>query len=124
MGVSPNKWGPYFWGALHLACLTGTATPEFVYSYPSLLPCPSCSSHFAELLKENPFPQTDDPIIMFEWSVHVHNMVNARIGKPIISVDQALLDWSSEKTAPTREFDFKIPFIIAFVIIILMLIKM
>ena len=83
MGIKPEKFGPYFWGALHLACL-GAENPdkvrEFIALYPYVLPCIGCRNHFAQVLIDNPIPDTDDKMELFDWSVLVHNIVNVRIG--------------------------------------------
>ena len=142
MGIPPEKWGPYFWGVIHIGCLVGTITPEFINMYPSVLPCSACGKHFTEVLQENPFPDSRDPMIMFQWSVHVHNVVNARIGKPILTVEEALEAWTSDPPTPRPppasvpepfqkvvrvpprpyQFDFKIAAAIIILIIIAILI--
>lgn len=119
MGVSPDVWGPNLWGTLHLLCLAGTITPNFVQEYASVIPCPMCAGHFAEVLKENPLPVSDDPLALFRWSVHVHNLVNARLGKPIFSPEQAMEHWTTKHQVPepsTSQFDFKILVIILLVL--------
>ena len=119
MGVAPEIWGPNLWGTLHLLCLAGTITPNFVQEFAKVIPCPMCAGHFAEVLKENPLPDSDDPLVLFRWSVHVHNLVNARIGKPILEPEQAMARWVSIKTPSfSSQFDFKI------VIIILLLVAL
>jgi hypothetical protein len=124
MGVSPDVWGPNLWGTLHLLCLAGTITPNFVQEYATVIPCPMCAGHFAEILKENPLPDSDDPLVLFRWSVHVHNLVNARIGKPILDPEQAMARWISTKTPPSSQFDFKILIIILLLVaLIFMLFK-
>ena len=76
--------------------------------YPSVLPCGMCGQHFAEVLKEHPFPDSRDPKILFEWSVHAHNLVNARVGKPILTVEQALNAWAYDvRPPPKTSFDIK-----------------
>ena len=117
MGIRPEVWGPVLWGAIHLTCLTGTATPEFINSFADALPCPACSAHFKELLMELPFPDSNDPMILFQWSVNVHNSVNARIGKPIITMEQALQRWTAVPKTEPHQFDYKIPFMIVLFII-------
>jgi len=83
-----------------------------------------CAGHFAGLLKENPLPETDDPLVLFEWSVHVHNLVNARLGKPIFSPEQAMEHWTKRKPDPSSQFDFKILIIILLVLaLVFMLVK-
>ena len=119
MGVAPEIWGPNLWGTLHLLCLAGTITPNFVQEFAKVIPCPMCAGHFADVLKENPLPDSDDPLVLFRWSVHVHNLVNARIGKPILEPEQAMARWVSIKTPSfSSQFDFKI------VIIILLLVAL
>lgn len=118
MGVPPETWGPTLWGTLHLLCLAGTITPNFVQEFAKVIPCPMCANHFTELIITNPLPESDDPLILFRWSVHIHNLVNARIGKPIFEPDQALARWTtkSSSVSPPSQFDLKI-----FIIILLVL---
>ena len=120
MGIKPEKFGPYFWGALHLACL-GDSDPQairsFVDTFSLVIPCSACRVHFAEVLKSNPVPQTEDPIELFNWSVDIHNIVNERLGKPVIDSASAFKIWTSLDPAPSAgQFDFKIVVIILLVI--------
>lgn len=85
--MGAEVWGPHFWKVLHLACFYKTATPEFVREFANALPCTSCRMHFNDLINDNPLPECTDS--MFEWSVSIHNLVNARLGKPVISLQQA-----------------------------------
>jgi hypothetical protein len=97
-------------------------TPEFINMYPSILPCNACGQHFAEVLQENPFPDSRDPMIMFQWSVHAHNVVNARIGKPILTVEEALVAWTAPPPPKqVSQFDFKIAAAVLLLIIIAIL---
>lgn len=124
MGIAPEIWGPNLWGTLHLLCLAGTITPNFVQEYATVIPCPMCAGHFAEVLKENPLPDSGDPLVLFRWSVHVHNTVNARLGKPIFSPEQAMERWTTKGSDPNPHFDFKIVIIILLVIaLVFMLLK-
>ena len=125
MGVAPEIWGPNLWGTLHLLCLTGTITPNFVQEFAKVIPCPMCAGHFTELIIENPLPESDDPLVLFRWSVHVHNLVNARIGKPILEPEQAMARWVSIKTPSfSSQFDFKIVIIILLILaLVFMLFK-
>lgn len=94
MGLCPKSFGPYFWGALHLACLAAidkNSLKTFIETYQTLLPCFGCRMHFSQLLTEYPVPDDDQ----FRWSVDIHNKVNERIGKPIMSYEDALVHWMS-----------------------------
>jgi Erv1 / Alr family len=110
MGISPDVWGPNLWGTLHLLCLTGSITPEFVQEFAKVIPCPMCASHFQALLITDPFPDTEQ----FEWSVRLHNVVNERLGKPSFTVEQARARWTRGS-----QIDFKI--IIAVVLFLLLI---
>jgi hypothetical protein len=120
MGVPPSKWGPYFWGVIHLGCLAGSMTSEFITMYPSVIPCGECGQHFAELIQGLPFPDSRDPMVLFEWSVDAHNKVNSRIGKPILTAQQALTIWTQEPApAPRSQFDIKIAIIVILAMLLL-----
>lgn len=124
MGIAPGIWGPNLWGTLHLLCLAGTATSEFIYAFAEVIPCPRCAAHFKELINEVPFPNGAEPLELFKWSVSIHNMVNERIGKPIVSVNEALTLWTTPVVdevveTPSFQFDFKIALIIVLMVIIL-----
>ncbi len=106
MGLCPKSFGPYFWGAFHLACLAAIdkeALKTFIETYQMVLPCFGCRLHFSKLLAENPIPDIDQ----FRWSVDIHNIVNERIGKPIMTYEDALKHWLSgcEPDAPEPLFD-------------------
>ena len=93
--VSPAKFGPYFWGALHLACLGGGDLKAFVDAFPSALPCGACGEHFKEVLQTFPYPEGEiDPLKLFMWSVDVHNVVNKRLDKPLVSYQEAFAFWT------------------------------
>jgi Erv1 / Alr family len=110
MGLPPDVWGPRLWGTLHTLCLTGTITPEFVQEFANVIPCPSCAMHFRDLLEAYPFEKALDK---FEWSVFLHNQVNDRLGKPVLSVEKASEIWSQ---GSFTQFDFKFVLIILLVL--------
>ena len=106
MGLCPKSFGPYFWGAFHLACLATVdqeSLKTFINSYQMVLPCFWCRLHFSQVLAENPIPDTD----VFKWSVDVHNIVNEKLGKQVISYEDALKHWLSgcEPDEPEPFFD-------------------
>lgn len=121
MGLCPKSFGPYFWGAFHLACLAAIdveSIKTFINTYPMILPCLGCRWHFAQILAENPIPERN----LFEWSVDIHNLVNERIGKPTFSYEDAYAHWMSgcDPTKPEPFFDWftvtLIVFLAAFII--------
>ena len=94
MGLCPKSFGPYFWGAFHLACLAAAdkeALKTFIETYQMILPCFWCRLHFSQVLAENPIPDIDQ----FRWSVTVHNIVNEKLGKPVMTYEEAFAHWMS-----------------------------
>lgn len=105
MGICPQKFGPYFWGSLHLACLyasDASALLTFIQSFTEVLPCPACRHHFSEVLALVPPPKEGPPLTYFKWSVDVHNIVSERIGKEPVSFERAFELWSTCEDAPKR----------------------
>ena len=110
MGICQKKFGPYYWGTLHLACLYSTdtgAVKALVDSYLGTLPCPACRGHFSQVLEQFPFPTDGTQSDIFKWSVVVHNIVSARLGKTQMSVEDALDVWTSGCEPEDAIFDFK-----------------
>lgn len=129
--MSLGKWGPYFWGSLHLACLSTSvelseqekeAVRTFVDSLTKLLPCPMCRVHFAEVLAKIPLePALASGPELFSWSVAVHNEVNMSIGKPVYTVEEAFVYWSGAMSIEKQNENTFDPVIIMVVIIVLLM---
>lgn len=98
-------WGPYFWGTLHIACLVAPPVLSeehksiyitFIKSYSMVLPCPACRTHFQQILENFPVENhVNTSMELFAWSVTAHNIVNAKIGKPLVSFSEAFQYWST-----------------------------
>jgi hypothetical protein len=56
-------------------------------------------------------------MVLFEWSVAAHNKVNARIGKPVLTTEQAMAIWTQE--LPKSQFDIKIAIIVILAMLLL-----
>lgn len=97
--VEPSVWGPPFWQTLHYAALgyAPQPTPEqraayrgFFLAVGDVIPCPLCREHYKEHLREIPLDEAlDNNATLFEWTVRLHNSVNALGGKPQWSVSGA-----------------------------------
>jgi hypothetical protein len=53
----------------------------------------SCKQDFADYCKDNP-PDFSSPEAYFIWGVALHNWVNAKLQKPILSIEDALKQWN------------------------------
>ncbi|RXK36063.1 thiol oxidase [Tremella mesenterica] len=78
------------WRVLHLMTLRypDNPTPDdrsalksYFHLFSRLYPCGECAQEFQLLLKEYP-PQTSSRKTASLWLCHIHNLVNARLGKP------------------------------------------
>lgn len=101
--MGPEEFGPYFWAALHMACLYSAPQltreekvqfENFITSYGYVLPCSICRDHFKEVLRENPIEWEN----LFAWSVKIHNVVSSTSKKgttPQMAEGAARAKWSN-----------------------------
>lgn len=96
----PEIFGPSFWFILHsgsvhlpenLSPISANRLKAFVNGIPEMLPCVQCSEHARSYIEANRqtienFKRGDD---VFKFYVDFHNFVNIRLGKPLVSYDQA-----------------------------------
>ncbi len=97
--MNPRVWGPSVWAALHLIALGYPEHPtaeqrdlyrRFFVAVGPVLPCAACAAHFEGHLRALPI----DPALeaggraLFVWTVALHNLVNAQMGKPELQADQ------------------------------------
>ncbi|AJF98037.1 erv-family thiol oxidoreductase [Pandoravirus inopinatum] len=91
--------GPPMWETLHYAAFQcpepfderASALIGLARGYVVLLPCAECRGHFAALLDAHP-PEVaarSGRQAFARWTVDAHNAVNARLGKPLFTYDQA-----------------------------------
>lgn len=91
----PAQWFSYHNAAAHLpevlSPVTAKRIANFIDGIPEMTPCDKCSEHargYIEKHKElvNNFKTRKDVVKFF---VDFHNFVNQRLGKPIVSVEDA-----------------------------------
>ena len=95
MHLPPEIWGPIFWAMMHILSMAYPDDPtysekrsakELFNALVHLLPCPVCRSHYKETLQKIPVETwLDNRTSLVEWVWMVHNDVNERLGKPVIS---------------------------------------
>lgn len=103
MGISPECWGPYMWGAIHLIALgapdeidsaTKNAYSLFFQQLPYILPCATCARHLQENLANSPVEgHLQGRESLFVWTVKLHNTVNRQLGKPEVALPKAREHW-------------------------------
>lgn len=73
------------WNGIHAAALAGQLATK-IDGIIKGLPCGTCQDHFKSLRAE---PIPPDAAEQFPLSVGWHNVVNAELGKPLMTVDEA-----------------------------------
>lgn len=91
-----QNWGPIIWRTMHsmALCYPGRIRqPEFETFYTviaRMIPCHTCSTLYMEKIRALPMAEyMDDSVRLFSWTVEIHNRVNASLGKPRMTVDDA-----------------------------------
>lgn len=93
-GLRRGKSGydAYAWACWQLSAQDGKLDAKYARELIARIGCGSCRSHAQRYLAAHPIPATGSA--SFEWVVDFHNSVNAKIGKPIVTPDQARQIWS------------------------------
>jgi hypothetical protein len=98
---SPEVWGPHFWFTLHNGALNypSLANPlciermkNFILGIPVMIPCETCKEHatgYIEQHKEYLDYTCSGREKLFKFFVDFHNIVNVRLNKPEMSLDDA-----------------------------------
>jgi len=90
---------------------------EFFESFQHVLPCQSCATHYQENLQRVPISEhLKDRETLLRWTFDLHNDVNKRMGKSVLSYDEALKLYT-ERQYPI--FDYLWKLIILVVILVL-----
>ena len=96
----PEIWGPHFWYILHIISFSYPETPseydkrsfyDFFRSLGDILPCEDCKKHYKQHFHAYPVqPHLDNRSNLVKWVIQMHNFVNARNGKPVLTVEEVL----------------------------------
>lgn len=106
--MNPLVWGPPFWFVLHTVSFNYPEHPtysdkrthyDFFYNIRNVLPCEMCRQHYRELLKQYPIePFLDSRESIISWVILIHNQVNQRLGKEMMSRDAVLEKYNQTYT--------------------------
>jgi len=84
-------WGPAKWRELHTAARNGLLTPAWLAAFNAAIPplaC-ACRNHWRSVLAALPPPFAAPAPEQFAWSWQAHNAVNAKLGKPPLTLEAA-----------------------------------
>lgn len=82
-----QDWGPDAWKRLHTA---KDADASWLRSFTANVPCGECKTHWREVLAAHPPVYGDG---WFDWTVVAHNVINVKLGKPLMTVEAARSKW-------------------------------
>ena len=95
--MNQNIWGPHLWFSLHSISFNYPLKPsiedknnykDFFLSLQEVIPCSVCKKNYKRHLNEHPLQDyLDNRKSLVYWVIDMHNMVNAEIGKKILSYD-------------------------------------
>jgi hypothetical protein len=98
----PKVWGPHLWAYLHYSAANYSDHPtpaerkemkNWLCSLPVTIPCDNCSRHYRKYITKNKHKLDEicsDKNKLFNFLVDIHNKVNERNGKRIMSYEEAL----------------------------------
>lgn len=95
--LDPKVWGPHYWFFLHTIAMTYPHHPntitkkkyyEFIQNLPLFIPVEKISSEFSKLIDKYPItPYLDNRDSFVRWSHFIHNKINEKLEKPLISLN-------------------------------------
>lgn len=123
-GVSTEIWGPKAWGFLHAVTFRypeenaskqkRVSAYQLLVSLEQLLPCERCRKHFVAYMKD---PSTgingtlsrhlQNRLSFATWVVNLHNAVNERLGKPVMTFEEVEDIYSGDYVCPAEPPDKK-----------------
>jgi hypothetical protein len=119
MANTRAHWGPYGWKTLHSVAALYPDAPSvtdkghmrnWMESFASTITCPTCQVHFKDMLHAFG-AQTDiyaSRHALFWFSIKVHNMVNARMGKgQIVRYADAYEAYKAKDELATRQYYYR-----------------
>jgi hypothetical protein len=107
-----EHWGQYLWGFIHSITIIDSENNEInnikmnnikvKYILKELIkciPCDKCKDTYKKHLYLLESLDLTKNMVLFYWSVDLHNEVNRKLNKPELSYEMALLKWSKKVDA-------------------------
>ena len=139
MGLNYNVWLPHLKFTLQTMAITYPKHPndvsikkyyDFIQNLPIFIPMEPIGNHFLELLDKYPVtPYLDSKDHLIRWVHFIHNIINKSLGKPTITLEEALEKYyyhykpqeEQKKSALLFIKKYVYAFIIMFLIILLII---
>jgi len=101
--MKPSVWGPCSWKFIHIVTVSYPNNPteedkanyhKYFMALKNVLPCEKCKSNMSRHLELIPLSEDvlSNRTSLVQWGIDLHNMVNKKTHKPILSYDEALAE--------------------------------
>ena len=95
-------WTEPTWKVLHIYSLVNTnreAFNQLLHALAQSMPCPQCRLHLKQYLEDYPLSESQS---LFKYSVDLHNDVNKRLNKPVMTLPEAKKKWLDAIKSPAQ----------------------
>ena len=96
--MDPTIWGPSYWFFLHNVAFNYPKNPttiqkkihyRLIHNFHEFLPNKTIAGIFVKMLEKYPItPYLDTQKDLIKWMHFIHNQINIRLNKPIITLDE------------------------------------
>jgi hypothetical protein len=131
MIIEPTIWGPHYWYFLHTIAFCYPLHPntitkkkyyEFIHNLYLFIPNKNISNNFSQLLEKYPVtPYLDNRESFVRWIHFIHNKINKKLNKPIISFAKFINEYKNYKIKKNKtEYKYMIKQIISIILIFIL----
>jgi hypothetical protein len=97
-------WGPVIWNFIHTISIIDFLDNEmyvnqikkYLQSILNILPCKHCCNTYKIWIDKLDTIDTNERMVLFKWSVDLHNEVNIKLNKQTWSYEQAVERWCNK----------------------------
>jgi hypothetical protein len=131
MAIDPTIWGPHYWFFLHTVAFCYPLFPStvtkkkyynLVHNFPLFIPTEKIGNEFSKLLDKYPVtPYLDNRDSFLKWTHFIHNKINKKLNKPIISFTKFINEYKNYKIKKNkREYKHMIKQMILIILIFIL----
>lgn len=100
-----DNWGTHLWAFIHTITIIDLGQDnrkhnsdalQVLYGLQNCIPCVKCRQKYVNYLEKLADVNLDERMVLFRWSVDLHNEVNSKLNKEQMSYEKALEKWSKK----------------------------
>lgn len=102
----PENFGPIYWDYFHTFFMTRAEelalnkVNNWIHLFREWIPCEECRHHFWAIHIDHPFNEERYIKWCLEYSIHLHNIVNERLGKPEYTIEDFFTSFEQYDSRP------------------------